>query len=134
VAVAAVSLSGCGTVCNLARGFDHPDTDPKVYGGVAMDMEFLSKVANSGPAETEVENPRTIGAILAFGCIDPVFSLIGDTVTLPVTIPLQAKRQRSENKKNQAAATTPITRNADADGARRVESLPEVRSEPSAGP
>ena len=133
-AAAAVSMSGCGTVCNLARGFDHPDTDPKVYGGVAMDMEFLGKVAGASASETEVADPRMWAAILGLGFIDPAFSLVGDTVTLPITVPLQNKRLRAMDKKNRADAEATPSAATQADNVRRVEPLPEAPSKENVGP
>jgi hypothetical protein len=35
----AVFSSGCGTVCNLAGGVLHPDKEPRVYGGLQLDLE-----------------------------------------------------------------------------------------------
>jgi hypothetical protein len=45
VATAALPLSGCGTICNFAGGFVHPD-EPRVYGGVLRDLEILGDMAN----------------------------------------------------------------------------------------
>src|SRR5438128_11440937 len=41
VTIAAVLLSGCGTVCNFAGGLIHPETEPRVYGGVQRDIEVI---------------------------------------------------------------------------------------------
>jgi uncharacterized protein YceK len=138
-AALAVALSGCGTTFNLVRGLDHPDTEPRVYGGVAMDMEFLGKVANSGPSATEVEDPRTWAAFLALGCIDPAFSIIGDTLTLPITVPLQAKRLAANEKKNQDSANTLHTElrpeaQAEQHLQAHAEQLPEAPPKENAGP
>jgi uncharacterized protein YceK len=130
----ALSVNGCGTVCNLARGFDHPDTEPRIYGGVALDMDTISKVLNAPAAESEIDMPRTWALLLACGAIDPVFSLVGDTLTLPITVPLQSKRQAASEKKNQAALNAPLPSEPRTDSVPRVEALPATESNDNKGP
>lgn len=63
----ATSLSGCGTLLSLGLG----DCSP--YSGVRADAEMMSE---PGPDGT---------ALAAAGIIDLPFSLVADTVLLPVT-------------------------------------------------
>jgi uncharacterized protein YceK len=88
--IGAVSLSGCGTVCNLAGGIVHPDNETRVYGGVILDLEVID-AAVSGK-KTFGGGPGAVVVLLPLAVLDPMLSLIADTLTLPFTIPLQAKR------------------------------------------
>jgi hypothetical protein len=96
VAGLAVALAGCGTVCNLAGGVLHPESEPRIYGGFLKDVEVLEGVMNSNaklnlgggsPAGVIV-----IGAILGLAAADPFLCIVADTATLPLTVPLQARR------------------------------------------
>ena len=80
VALAAVSLSGCGTVRNIATG------RPEIYGGVAKDLEFAQKSHSLGPATGK-------GGV-GFLCLylaDLSLSLVGDTLTLPYILYKQGR-------------------------------------------
>src|SRR6266404_4100690 len=109
VMIVAISLSGCGTVCNLAGGVVHPDSEPRVYGGVIRDVEIIEK-AVSGPLPTGTLSTDDgkgavflVTAIISLAAVDPILSFVADTLTLPVTIPLQSRRTARE----QAIKTTP---------------------------
>jgi uncharacterized protein YceK len=104
----AIALSGCGTVCNLAGGITHPDEEPRIYGGVKRDMEILGEVVGKQePLFTESNANRAdggrgaiIGAavLMTLGAADPVLSFVGDTLTLPITIPLEEIRTARQQK------------------------------------
>ncbi len=135
LAAAAVTLSGCGTVCNLAGGIKHPDSEPRIYGGVQRDVEFLEDVANtrepwlhlgSGPAGVV-----GLGCLAALAVGDPVLSFVGDTLTLPITVPLQHSREAGESKQD-SGVTVPSS--AGAESIRRVEPLPSARPAPDVNP
>ncbi len=91
---------GCGTVCNLAGGLVHPDEEPKVYGGVQRDLDFFTKAVErkqSGNDSTS-QGTGTSGAygavfILAFMVAEPALSFVGDTLTLPITIWAEYRRE-----------------------------------------
>jgi len=77
--VAAIS-AGCGTVQNLAR----ESGGPSVYGGVGIAANrFTPGSQNEGLALVVMWPAYTA---------DVVLSALGDTVTLPVTLPLAAAR------------------------------------------
>ncbi|HGO5814605.1 TPA: YceK/YidQ family lipoprotein [Mannheimia haemolytica] len=61
------SLSGCGTLLSLGVG----DCSP--YSGVRANADLMSEPGPDGPALT------------ALGIVDMPFSLVADTVLLPVT-------------------------------------------------
>jgi uncharacterized protein YceK len=109
-AVLSLSLSGCGTVCNFAGGVVHPEKEPRVYGGVIRDIEIISNATTAKP-----DNPPNMGkaaiVILAVALVDPIVSFVADTLTLPITIPIQLWRDKvkknNEEYESDAEAETP---------------------------
>ncbi len=89
VAGAALLAAGCGTVASLAA----PDDSGRVYGGVRRDIHWATKVFD-GPADpngplTNSGGDGKAGALFAAVFIvgpvlDVPFSLLGDTITLPL--------------------------------------------------
>ena len=109
---------GCGTVCNLAGGFVHPDEEPKVYGGVQRDLDFFSKMVErkqSGSDSTS-QGTGTSGAygavfVLAFMFAEPALSFVGDTLTLPITIWAEYRRdveREAEDSDEEPAPPGPL--------------------------
>jgi hypothetical protein len=92
-----VSLSGCGTVCNLAGGIIHPESEPRVYGGVVKDLEVIDRSINA-PPNSMGGDVRLAPFLLALAVGDPILSFVADTLTLPITIPLQARRISVEHQ------------------------------------
>lgn len=129
-ATVALSLSGCGTVCNLVGGVTNSEEEPRVYGGVQRDVEVLSDVF-SDTSHPDVNNLHGDGKEAAFLAAifatlfagDPVLSFVGDTLTLPVTIPLQNKRI-AEKEQESAAATAAPPPDLPAEQPPQVERLP----------
>lgn len=75
--LALVILSGCGTAQNVIL----PKQPTRVYGGVQRDLVKIGDGILPTPgAERPVLN--ALG-----GLVDLPFSAVGDTLTLPVTIP-----------------------------------------------
>jgi uncharacterized protein YceK len=107
-----LSSSGCGTVCNLAGGVMHPDNEPRIYGGVIRDVEIIDKVVNkpkANPDNQQVSQAISGGwekaaVLAAFVAViisaDPVLSMVADTLTLPITIPLQIRRIAQQEDKS----------------------------------
>ena len=98
----AVGSSGCGTVCNLAGGVLHPDEEPRVYGGVQRDLEGNLQTLPFSPLSSPGEGcsanegkGRAVVAVVVLALIPVEFGLnfVGDTLTLPLTIPLQEARE-----------------------------------------
>jgi len=103
----AVVVGGCGTVCNLAGGVLHPDEEPRVYGGVQRDLE--GKWGFGYPpldSESTVEDVKDRLYFLALLPVEFGLSFVGDTLTLPITIPLQARREAA-NKSGDSSAVCP---------------------------
>ncbi|HWY88386.1 MAG TPA: YceK/YidQ family lipoprotein [Gemmataceae bacterium] len=98
MALIGASSAGCGTICNLAGGIAHPDSEPRVFGGFIKDVEIIES-AVSKPSQQYLQNQGAgegagyaVVAIVALASVDPVLSLVADTLTLPITIPLQERR------------------------------------------
>ena len=82
VSVLICLLAGCGTICNMAQ-----EGGPQVYGGVAFDIALIGKeIQNPAPSPEQAN---------LMGVIDFPLSLIGDTITLPIT--LLANRRTSSD-------------------------------------
>jgi uncharacterized protein YceK len=117
VILVALSSSGCGTVCNLAGGVLHPDSEPRIYGGVIRDFEIIDKVVSKPEpllhpqADSSLGNGQgaayLLAAIIGVAAVEPVVSLVADTLTLPITIPLQNRRIAKQEDKS-ADSTPPV--------------------------
>jgi uncharacterized protein YceK len=81
LAISALSLTGCGTICNLAS------KDPQVYGGPAKDFEVVQYFHGCGGIG---------GAVVLVS--DMCISLVGDTLTLPI---LLYRRERLSAREEQ---------------------------------
>lgn len=105
LAVSILSLAGCGTVCNFAGGIVHPDQEPRIYGGIQRDMNIIETAVTTKP-----DNPPNMGkaavVILALALVDPIVSLVADTLTLPITIPIQYWREKAEKNDENSTSNT----------------------------
>jgi uncharacterized protein YceK len=92
--VAATALGGCGTSLNL-------DGDSRVYGGVAADFQMakerLAQAANPGWAGTSGASPVWNLTVSALAVADVPLSILGDTLTLPYTIPAALEKRDEED-------------------------------------
>jgi hypothetical protein len=108
IAGVAIPQTGCGTTCNLAGGILHPESEPRVYGGVIRDVEILdTAVSGDAPNDPVIQGSDkgaavAMAALVSLAVADPMLSLVADTLTLPVTIPLQERRI----SRQQASTTT----------------------------
>jgi uncharacterized protein YceK len=77
-----VALSGCGTSLNL-------DGDSRIYGGVAQDVqearERLAQADNPSCPDAPGSSPAWNRTLATLACADVPLSLVGDTLTLPLT-------------------------------------------------
>ncbi|HEY7422681.1 MAG TPA: YceK/YidQ family lipoprotein [Gemmataceae bacterium] len=83
-------LSGCGTIGNLA---DLSRTKP--FGGVIRDSEASGWLLNEVSGASKKPAAETAGLALAVPLVmvDLPLSLVADTVTLPIAIPVALRRQ-----------------------------------------
>jgi hypothetical protein len=109
--VAAISATGCGTLCNFAAGIEHPDSEPSIYGGVRRDIDFATEVVSSRPEGDA--GPDKNAVVLALACVglagaEAAASFCADTATLPITVALQNKRADARKREaKQAEASFP---------------------------
>src|SRR4051812_26255035 len=76
----ALVMSGCGTIANTVWLFPE-EGGQRVYGGVRGDWEIAREAATN----RSESGPNTL---LWLPIADMPLSAVGDTVTLPVTVPL----------------------------------------------
>jgi uncharacterized protein YceK len=89
-----ISLSGCGTVCNLTS------RDPDNYGGVQRDLKFADDAtANGGLLSGASGGGGGTGDgwaavfVLALYGADLTLSIVGDTLTLPLAAYLRHRHE-----------------------------------------
>ena len=92
VAILCLSAGGCGTLNNTI-GAGTPPADGsvieppnKIYGGVATNVERIGLSLYRGVLDGPIYGPLHLIAGTV-SLIDLPFSFIGDTLTLPVTVP-----------------------------------------------
>ncbi len=87
VAVLGFSLAGCGTIMNFMEagtpGLPESAGQKAIYGGVVIDADLISS------SEWFFEKVK---ALFLAGLIDLPLSLVMDTITLPITIPVTLSR------------------------------------------
>jgi hypothetical protein len=104
---------GCGTVCNLAGGVVHSESEPRIYGGVIRDMETIDKVASEASGHQLIGEGEGKGAMVilaaavSIAAVDPMLCLVADTLTLPLTIPLQERRIAQEQASAAESSESP---------------------------
>jgi uncharacterized protein YceK len=93
LAMAGVSLGGCGTFADMMCGPISTDKGPPLYGGVQMDLALFKQsgdeLVSQGPGKED--QPTSVAkAVLAgymlLAVADLPFSAIADTVLLPDTL------------------------------------------------
>src|SRR5260370_727692 len=98
--VALSAATGCGTMMNLdtsSAAFGMIPTQ-RVYGGIQSDVELADRnfqMASEGGGEGVARG--VVGAYLLL--VDLPLSLVGDTLTLPVTIPAAARHEEAERNR-----------------------------------
>ena len=87
LALLGISASGCGTALNVRS-----DGQQKVYGAVQHDLECIRH-------NLDTSKPRKLPVLsVAIGLLDLPFSLIGDTLTLPLTISATVRKREPPHK------------------------------------
>ncbi len=103
IAFVAVSLSGCGTVCNFVGVIIHPDREPRIYGGVLRDVDIIERAIESPPSKTQMCDPRAYIYIIPLAVADPIASFVADTMTLPIMICLHERWLAAESAAEKSA-------------------------------
>lgn len=103
--IAGLFLCGCGTVANLQTGARQGWKNAYIYGGVRRDIQSEKVwIAHSWTWGKNLDVIQDIGSavgVLLVG-IDVPISAVGDTLTLPLTVPV-AIWSNSVNRANERA-------------------------------
>lgn len=89
----ALPLAGCATAGDItAKG------GPQVYGGTRTDIALIKgdMGPDADPADVKKISRSVRAGAACCGLVDLPFSVIADTVMLPVTVPLSARRNRDD--------------------------------------
>jgi uncharacterized protein YceK len=109
LAAVALLLGGCGTTANLFL-FSPEEGGKQVFGGVRADWKAAQEFAQPGPAYVNDAGERVTRAMLF--TMDMPFSIVGDTLTLPVTISKAMGWLPEPEKKDTSKATSKPSRDA----------------------
>jgi len=121
LAIVALSLSGCGTVCNFAAAVRPPQKDPdgwpRVYGGLQFDALVVDNSHWPGTTNTASEQAGEnadrgkylgLGLLIGAALTEGVASLVADTLTLPITVPIGMVRHSENGEKPKEPAAQVI--------------------------
>jgi uncharacterized protein YceK len=119
--VAVLFVCGCGTIANLETGPRQGWNNVLIYGGVRRDVQSAGKwIDHSWTWGDNLDVIQDLGTVVGVGLvgIDVPLSAIGDTLTLPVTVPL-ALWNNSVNRTSygRKTSTNPPATAAPANGA-----------------
>jgi hypothetical protein len=117
LATLALSLVGCGTIYNLngQLGFlqpSDPDKAERIFGGVQLNAEWVTE-EYARDFETDNPPPLPVAKFVSETwpvAFDVLLSLVGDMLTLPITIPAtlqkpkQAVRGGSDTERDRAGS------------------------------
>jgi uncharacterized protein YceK len=111
---AAPVLSGCGTFANLSLGARQGWKNALIYGGVRRDVQSAGNwIDHSWTWGPNLDIQQDLGTVVGVGLVglDVPLSAIGDTLTLPITIPATIwggnGTKPSVSSKNQVAPVPP---------------------------
>jgi uncharacterized protein YceK len=107
---AVLFLCGCGTVANLEMGWRQGWQNTVIYGGVRRDVQSAGKwIDHSWTWGENLDVLQDIGTVVGVGLvgIDIPLSAVGDTLTLPVTVPI-ALWSNSASRANVSRKTSAI--------------------------
>ncbi len=110
--VAVLFLCGCGTIANLETGARQGWKNALVYGGVRRDVQSAGNwIDHSWTSGENLDIVQDVGTVVGVGLvgIDVPLSAVGDTLTLPITVPI-ALMSNSANRtsfRRNTASTPP---------------------------
>ena len=82
-------MAGCGTVLNFSMGVSQPGAElagTEIYGGLQVDAQMVGKAF-------EGYQPWWFNVFAFLFVFDIPLSLVADTITLPITIPIALSRE-----------------------------------------
>jgi uncharacterized protein YceK len=83
----AALVSGCGTLCNTSGVWSVAEGGMRPYGGVLTDLDFARDIALDTVFAKTAGDYLSGGGRLVLLLVDLPLSFVGDTLTLPVTVP-----------------------------------------------
>ncbi|HTU18168.1 MAG TPA: hypothetical protein VMG10_08895 [Gemmataceae bacterium] len=139
LAIVAGLLSGCGTVANLETGARQGWKNAQIYGGVRRDVQSGADwFDHSWTPLKNWEIMQDVGAVVGVALvgIDVPLSAVGDTLTLPVTIPasIWGGSRKAAAVSGQASPQQPAVISQQPVTIAASESLPQRIAEQSPGP
>jgi uncharacterized protein YceK len=110
--IAALFLCGCGTVANLSIGARQGWQNALVYGGVRRDVQSAGQwIDHNWTWGENLDVQQDVGTVVGVGLvgIDLPLSALGDTLTLPLTIPatLWGRSRTATTVSGKKTATAP---------------------------
>jgi|SRR5579871_6090535 len=108
---AVLFLCGCGTIANLETGARQGWKNTAIYGGVRRDVQSAEKwIDHSWTWGDKLDIVQDIGTVVGVALvgIDIPLSAIGDTLTLPATIPIYYLNNPS-NRDSVSRKTSPTS-------------------------
>src|SRR5262249_4126741 len=115
VSIISITLIGCGTMANTGIGIIPTLPQNCIYGGVALDAQTAGggagSLAKALVNQQALEYPELTFLMTCCAAVDLPLSAIGDTLTLPVTIPMTIQRKSIKEKPNNPANGTDPTIN-----------------------
>src|SRR5690242_10542993 len=104
-AAATALLGGCGTVANVTlSGPPSGGGALKVYGGVQRDLDIVRDCTTNPDHPKDNAEAVCFAAAVTVAAVDMPFSVIADTLTLPITIPVALVTQGRADKQAPAAS------------------------------
>ena len=124
-AAATALLGGCGTVANLTLSGPPPAGPMKVYGGVRRDMDIMHDCTTNPDHPRDNAEAVCFAAAVTVAAVDLPFSVVADTLTLPITVPVALVTQGRTDKPQPGSGPAPA---GDEAGADNILSGPWIRS------
>ena len=98
-AAATALLGGCGTVANITlSGPPSTGGSMKVYGGVRRDMDIVRDCTTNPDHPKDNAKAICFATAVTVAALDLPLSVVADTITLPITIPVALVTQGQTDK------------------------------------
>ncbi len=88
----ALNPTGCGTITNLGGGLVDANHEAPNYSGLQRDLAAIGEFANANPCSEQVTDPRVFLVMAGFMGVEVCLTAAGDTLVLPLTATLSARR------------------------------------------
>jgi uncharacterized protein YceK len=104
-AAVTVLLGGCGTMANITlSGSPSGGGSMKMYGGVQRDLDIVHDCTTNPDHPKDNAEAICFAAAATVAAVDLPFSVVADTLTLPITIPVALVTQGRTDKPQESAS------------------------------